>query len=186
MKKVNVFMDMDGVLAEYKEDIETYMRAEGFFFERPPMRSMVSLVKELTKEDYEIYILSSVIDSPFCVPEKIKWLKKYLPEIKEENYVFVPYGQVKSTFATDNVNVSNAVNVLIDDYTDNLINWTLEGALPIKVLNGINSTGGTWLDSQGAHIDADGDVQDNLDYINNLIDDKNVLVKGVLYETPAR
>lgn len=172
MKKVNIFMDMDGVLAEYKEDIETYMRAEGFFFERPPMMAMVNLVKEITKEDYEVYILSSVIDTPFCVPEKRRWLEKYLPEIKEENYVFVPYGVVKSTFAMANVDTTNAVNVLIDDYTDNLVNWTLDGALPIKTLNGINSTGGTWLEIKGDYILADGDVQENLAHIKSLIDDK--------------
>lgn len=170
MKKANIFVDMDGVLAVYHHDILSVMHDEKFFLDRPPIKGMIELVNVLIDRGrYNVYILSSVIDSPYCVPEKIQWLDKYLPGIKEKNRVFVPYGVVKAKFADEHVDINNRVNVLIDDYTDNLVNWTMPKGLPIKVLNGMNSTKGTWQDLKGHTIAHDDNVYKNADFIENLI-----------------
>lgn len=173
MNKTNVFVDMDGVLAVYSKRTTELMHNKGFFYNRPPITHMLKVVKKLTtNKNYDMFILSSVIDSPYCVPEKEKWLDKYLPEIKKENRIFVPYGTVKADFVRDRVSHKGKVNVLIDDYTDNLVDWDLDNALPIKVLNGINSTRGTWKDLQGSYIDIDKNVDFNVKTINKLIKDK--------------
>lgn len=169
MKKVNVFVDMDGVLAVYDKNVVELMYSPEFFLNRPVIKPMVEIVHQLMKEDYNVYILTSVIDSDYCILEKAIWLDKNLPEINEENRIYVPYGTVKSNYAQQKVDTSNAVNVLIDDYTENLSKWALSGALPIKVLNGINGTNGTWLKSGGQFIDAYSSVQENVKTINSLI-----------------
>lgn len=174
MKKINVFVDMDGVLAVYDKDVVKLMYNEGFFLNRPPIKPMLKIVKNLINAGYNVRVLTSVIDSQYCVPEKALWLDKYLPELKEENRIYVPYGTVKSDYAQLKVDTKNSVNVLIDDYTENLDKWTLEGALPIKVLNGLNSTNGTWLRSGGEYIDAYSSVIQNTAKIENLIDSRLV------------
>lgn len=172
MKNVNVFVDMDGVLAVYDKDVVKLMYNKGFFLNRPVIKQMIEVARRLVSQDYNVYILTSVIDSEFCIDEKALWLDKNLPEIPKENRIYVPYGTVKSEFAQENVDTSNAINVLIDDYTENLDKWTLKGALPIKVLNGINGTNGTWLDSGGEYIDGYSSVASNVKKINSLISDK--------------
>lgn len=174
MKEVNLFIDMDGVLAVYHHDILAVMHDKGFFYNRPPINHMLEVVKGLIRENnYNAYILSSVIDSPYCVPEKKSWLDKYLPEIAIENRIFVPYGTVKAEFVKDKVVLKDRVNVLIDDYTDNLVNWALPNPVPIKTLNGMNSTNGTWVLQGGNFIDIEKDtIKENTAYIKELIEKK--------------
>lgn len=170
MKKVNLFIDMDGVLAVYHKNTSKHMYTKGFFLNRPVIKHMMNLSKLLIgTNDYEVYILSSVINSPYCVPEKNMWLEKYIPEIKQENRIFVPYGQVKAEFVATKVNLENSVNVILDDYTNNLVKWKVPGALPIKVLNGINNTNGTWHNLEGEIIAVDDDLYKNFNYIQELI-----------------
>lgn len=176
MEKVNIFVDMDGVLAEQREDMVEHMYNKGLFLNLPPIMNMVNSVKKLTRDSYRIYILSSVIDSPYCEPEKEMWLDEYLPEIDKSNRIFVPYGVVKSTYAKNKVDTRGAINVLIDDFTVNLTTWELPGALAIKVLNGMNSTKGTWLDNGGHYIYAHESVDNNVSRIRDLIANSQVEV----------
>lgn len=166
---VNVFVDMDGVLAVYDKDVVKLMYDKEFFLNRPVIKPMVELVHKLLGNEYNVYILTSVIDSKHCIPEKAEWLNKNIPELRDENKIYVPYGTVKSEFAQSQVNTSNSINVLIDDYTENLDKWTLEGALPVKVMNGINGTNGTWISSGGEYIDAYSSVNENFKKLEKLI-----------------
>lgn len=170
MKKINVFIDMDGVLAVYDLNVTDKMYNKEFFLTRPLIEPMLEVAKSLiANKNYNVHILTSVIDSEHCMPEKAAWLDKNLPEIAKEKRIYVPYGIVKSTYAQEKVDTTNALNVLIDDYNQNLFKWTLPGALPIKVLNGINGTRGTWAKSGGHEINAYSDVQENIGKINALI-----------------
>ena len=153
--KVNIFVDMDGVLSVYERGIEALMNKEGFFLNRPPIEEAIELTKALISEGYNVYILSSVIDTPYCVPEKDAWLDKHLPEIKQENRIFLPFGVVKQDAARRAADTKGAINVLIDDYSENLHHWTLPGALPIKFMNGINGRHGTWETARGDRIHKD-------------------------------
>lgn len=156
MKKTNLFVDMDGVLAEYHPQTVDHMHNKGFFLNRPVVLNMVRFVRLLINTGaYNVYILSSVIDSPYCVPEKAKWLDEHLPEIGEENRLFVPYGEVKADYVREHVSLAHKKNILLDDYNNNLVKWDLPNALPIKVLNGLNSRTGSWEDSGGYAIKAE-------------------------------
>lgn len=172
LRKVNLFVDMDGVLAEQSNDLKYYMYDEHFFLNLPPVEPMIKVVKELTKEDYEVYILSTIIDSEFCEKEKNLWLDEKVPEIKQENRLFVPIGTTKDSFIKEKLDTRDAINVLIDDFTENLITWDFEGALPIKVLNGLNNTYGTWLNNGGLYINAYDNVDLNVEKLKNLINSK--------------
>lgn len=147
MSNVNIFIDMDGVLARYDTEVANLMYDEGFFFNLPPMKSNIEMVKSLIEQDLNVYILSSVYpNSPYAIKEKNEWLDKYLPEIKEENRLFVIHPMTKNEFIRNKVpNLKTSLNVLIDDYTFNLINWEKEGHLGVKMINHLNNTNGTWI-----------------------------------------
>lgn len=81
--------------------------------------------------------MSSVFNDDHSISEKKEWLAKYLPEIPEENQIFVPYGESKSDYILD----KSSEDVLLDDFTKNLNEWHRKA---VKIYNGINGTKGTW------------------------------------------
>lgn len=176
--KANVFVDMDGVLAEQSHDLVKYMYDKNFFLTLPPVYSMINVVKKLIKsKKYNVYILSSFIDSPYTVIEKDLWLDKYLSEIPKNMRLFVPYGVNKASYVKSKMATENTINVLIDDFTVNLDGWQIDNALAIKVLNNINNTKGTWVNNGGLYINAYHDVDDNVVFLNNLITEKFIEIK---------
>lgn len=72
--KNRVFIDMDGVLCEYRPEAEMAdMLSGGYFASLLPRSEMVESVKGLIKLDqFDVYILSAVISE--CV-EQSKWEK---------------------------------------------------------------------------------------------------------------
>ncbi len=146
--KINIFVDMDGVLAWYDPETAKKMYNEGHFENLPPHKGNLTLVKELIGDPtLEVYTLSSLLaDSPYIEAEKHKWLDKYLPELDSAHRILVPEGIDKATYVKEVLPSSKyRTNVLLDDYTANLLKWKDHGNLSIKVLNGINNSHGIWL-----------------------------------------
>ena len=88
--------------------------------------------------------------------EKNDWLDKYLPIIDEEHRIFVPYGIQKKDWVDQHLNLSSkSVNILLDDYTENLNDWESDEAgnkYAIKMINDINNSKGSWLSKEGNFI----------------------------------
>lgn len=168
MKKINLFVDMDGVLAEQQNDLIDFMFDKDFFLNRPPVHTMLEVVKKL-EEKYNVYILTSVVGNEHCEPEKGLWLDKYLPEIKKENRLYVPAGKIKADFVNEKLDVKNSASILFDDFTENLKTWSFPGAIPVKVLNGLNNNFGTWVDNGGLYIDAYESPVNNVNRINLMV-----------------
>ena len=130
-KRNRVFIDMDGTLAEWREGAD--WKAPHYYAGLSRMKQMVEAVKRLQKEGLvEVAILSHA----FCKEaeeDKRKWLDKYLPGIPA---IFVPYGENKS----DYVNITER-DVLVDDYSPNLLSWK---GRTVKVINGVNGSHGTY------------------------------------------
>lgn len=169
---VNIFVDMDGVLAKYNKNTYKYMYDKGFFLNRPIQKVMIDSIKLISEQYHNVYILSSIIDSQHCKLEKNLWLNKHLPEISNDKRLYVPYDMTKSEFVKNKVDLSNSINVLIDDFTKNLNEWTVPNAIPIKVLNGINNTKGSWLTNKGNYVSLENSTEEIVQYINRHIDIK--------------
>lgn len=144
-----LFVDMDGVLAEFKtiDTLET-LYEEGYFYNLEPQESVVNAVWLLAHHpDIEVFILSSVLsDSQYALDEKQKWLDQHLPYIDQEHRIFLPCGEDKKLYIPDGI---RSTDFLLDDYTHNLTLWE-PPARGVKLLNGINHTKGTW---QGRMVD---------------------------------
>lgn len=145
MEKRRLFVDMDGTLAVFTpvDTMET-LYEKGYFQSLEPIKNAVAGLKLFIKEnpETEVFILSSVLsDSPYALKEKQAWLTQQLPEIDTAHQIFNPCGTDKSAFVPGGI---TATDILLDDYTDNLLSWQNHGGTAIKFMNGINGTRGRW------------------------------------------
>lgn len=143
--KNRVFIDMDGVLCEYRPEAKMAdMMSSGYFASLAPRSEMVEAVKGLIKLDqFDVYVLSAVISE--CAEqskrEKMKWLDKYIPEIDAYHRFFTICGTSKSAAIKD----LSSNDILLDDHSPNLNEWIEAGGKAIKILNEYNGLNGTFV-----------------------------------------
>ena len=138
---VHYFVDMDGTLARFfeNENCLTEMYNKGYFENLRPYEKLVADIRTLAKSGKQIYILSVCVQTPYCSAEKKAWINKYLPEIPDEHIILLRNGASKSQAVIDR-KLLTKTNILLDDYSANLEDWTanIKGGVAIKVLNEIN------------------------------------------------
>ena len=142
---MRLFVDMDGVLAEYKWSGKGEEWRRGHFLSLAPDPAVVKAVRKIAIGNAaEVYVLSALLpDSDWCRPEKAVWLVRYLPEIPEDRWIFTKPG-VSKPEAVVALFGTLEDSILLDDFTANLKQWESAGGTGIKYLNGINGTKGTW------------------------------------------
>ena len=149
--KINLFIDMDGTVAKFyqKKNYLEKMYEKNFFKNLKPYRITKDL-NELAKKDcaIKVYILSACVKTDFCEEEKLAWLKKYMPNVNEENIIFTKVGENKLEKAVAKLGEEIAkddINILLDDYTENLLAWNLTPHfVGIKFINEINGKSKRW------------------------------------------
>lgn len=144
-QQIRLFIDMDGVLAKFNPIAsEEELYEQGYFINLDPMPEVVNGIRQHIAETpgAEVYVLSAYLsDSDYALEEKQRWLDEYLPEIDQEHRIFCPCGEPKTQYIAHGI---GRTDILIDDYTKNLLEWKKAGGKGMKLLNGINHTRGTW------------------------------------------
>lgn len=147
--KNRLFVDIDGTLAVWRptKKLED-LYEKGYFATLPPQINVVRAVNIIIqREAAEVFSLSAVLpDSEYAIPEKDAWLNTFSPGIDNEHRIYAFNDFPKWRYVKD----IRKTDVLLDDYTANLLAWS-EHAVGLKVLNGINHTNGTW---RGACVNA--------------------------------
>ena len=142
--KRRVFIDMDGVLCEYKEESTPEdLVQKGYFQNLSPRKDMVDALNYLIdSKEAEVFILSAVIPEieHQAKAEKNAWLNIFMPAVDKAHRIFTLCGEDKAA-AIKNFNSSD---VLCDDYTANLNLWNKAGGKAVKILNEINGKNGTF------------------------------------------
>lgn len=133
-KKINIYFDMDGVIAEYdigNFDYETIR----------PLKSNIKKIEDLYKKDnIKIYILS-ICKNNQIVNDKINWFNKYMKFFSKENIILISkedekYNgisskEIKSNFLKSHCN-KNEVNIVVDDDNE-IIKYIRKNNINIKI-----------------------------------------------------
>ena len=136
---------MDGTLAKWNNVEFEQLFEEGYYRNLEPNLALINDVKTLIASGIDVYILSAYLtESEYALDEKKEWVEYFLPELPEEHRIFVPYGTNKAEYLRNNYSPITSEDYLIDDYTQNLLEWKEYGGVGVKYLNGINHTRGTW------------------------------------------
>lgn len=146
---MKIFIDMDGTIARFYEadDCLEKMYEPGFFKDLKPYKKAIKLIDKLHDKGYNIYILSACIETASCRLEKNIWLNKYLPYITDDHRLFIPCDISKANYVKFMGYEDERVNILIDDYSKNLIDWDDafgKHGIAIKAINEINNKKNTY------------------------------------------
>ena len=118
--KKNIYIDMDGVLADFFGETDCVARFEherGFFRRLKPLTKNVAAVRKATADGrYNVYILSASPNAR-CDHDKRMWLFQYLPEVQTENIIIMRNGENKAKY------MKTADGILFDDYGKNIQEW---------------------------------------------------------------
>ena len=153
-----VFLDMDGVLCEYRADASMEdMERDGYFSALLPRTQTVEAVRQLIKDGvFEVFVLSAVLPqkAEASIREKNDWLDCYLPEIDSEHRLFPLCGTNKA----DAVDGFSKEDVLCDDHSPNLARWIASGGRGIKILNEVNGVTGSFRDGPRVRVKTPDDL----------------------------
>ena len=122
-KQINVFVDMDGVVADYdmlgfednKDNADVYLN-------KRPVITTIKVLEEVNNlKNVNLYILS-VARNEDQIPGKVKWLEKNMSFITKEQINilpregndFKPAHELKKIFLKGNTN-PDEINIMIDD-----------------------------------------------------------------------
>jgi 5'-nucleotidase len=91
--------DLNGKLEhEAFKHHDKYVNSENFFYSALPIQGSIESVHKLN-EAYEVYIVSSAMQFPLSLTEKVNWLTKYFPFLSWKQIVFcgtkeIVYGDI--------------------------------------------------------------------------------------------
>ena len=129
MRVKKVFCDMDGVIADFNSEpncVERFDKEKGFFRALKPIKDNLIAIKLLISYGADVNILTASPNEQ-ADKDKMEWLQYYLPELSKEKIIMCRNTDVKAHMVGD---LEGAL--LIDDYTQNLIDWQQEGGLALK------------------------------------------------------
>jgi 5'(3')-deoxyribonucleotidase len=143
MKKI--FLDLDGTLARFnvRNALNRFQTEKGFFANLKAYKGIEN-INELAKEG-NVYIISASPNEQ-ADKDKATWIDLFLPNLPKSNICFCRLGKNKAKEIKKNLNIIiNKECILLDDYTQNLVEWENVGGVGIKRLTSVaDNKSGKW------------------------------------------
>ena len=143
MKKI--FLDLDGTLARFnvRNALNRFQTEKGFFANLKAYKGIEN-INELAKEG-NVYIISASPNEQ-ADKDKATWIDLFLPNLPKSNICFCRLGKNKAKEIKKNLNIIiNKECILLDDYTQNLVEWESVGGVGIKRLTSVaDNKSGKW------------------------------------------
>lgn len=89
--KTAIFIDMDGVVADYDNDPNFDKYSEGFYLKKRPIITTIKIFKKISAfQNVTLYLLSGHDgeNKTYKEEEKNKWIDEHVSFIKKENRIF--------------------------------------------------------------------------------------------------
>ena len=131
-KPVTVLFDADNTLYRFSTygmmcEAVSDMYTKGFFKNLSIFPEAPSVIENLQKMGIRCGIITTPIDSPYCVKEKLESFSYYFPMIKPEDIYICNAGDKKPDLFKDISDI-----VLVDDFHKNINDWYKAGGVAIK------------------------------------------------------
>lgn len=140
-KETLLFIDMDGVIADFEKGINSgngdldQMFGNKFFRKLEPMEKEIAEKIERLQELTKVKILSKACvernDKRFAsqVSDKKYWLMRFAPTVENKDIIIQSTEESKGEIVRE---FSDYHCILLDDYSLNLVEWELAGGIGIK------------------------------------------------------
>ena len=140
-KRTILFIDMDGVIADFGKGINSgngdlnQMFENKFFRKLEPMEEEIAEKIERLQELTKVKILSKACvernDKRFTkqVADKKYWLMRFAPTVENKDIIIQSTEESKGEIVRE---FSDFHCMLLDDYSLNLVEWELAGGIGIK------------------------------------------------------
>ncbi len=144
MTKKRLFVDMDGTLARFHDQVNYLERMfeKDFFHTLKPFENMVAALRlfMIQHPDVEVFTISARVNSTpaYCEEEKNLWLDIYLPQIDQAHRIYTDMGRSKADYIPGKLTKDD---FLLDDYNRGLNLFLHGGGNVIKCHNNINQRG---------------------------------------------
>lgn len=165
-----IFFDQDGTLNKWRWIDISEVKKEGYFKSVLPHENVIDASHILKIWGIPVGTFGAAwLDDGHSVDDKNWWMDRYVPHIDLNKRIYVPCGSEKVEYFYEKVGREiKKADILIDDNSDVLRSWEINGGTGIKVRTAENGRFGTWRGFSFRETDDAGSIASYISYVRRI------------------